>query len=64
MVWLAGPDPIILMASVIGAVIGIAIKFRGELREGGYVPFGPFLALAGLTAMIFGPSAILAVIGL
>jgi len=56
--------PIILMASVIGAVIGIAIKFRGELREGGYVPFGPFLALAGLTAMIFGPSAILAVVGL
>ena len=56
--------PIILMASVIGAVIGIGIKFRGELREGGYVPFGPFLALAGLTAMIFGPSAMLAVIGL
>ncbi len=56
--------PIILMASVIGAVIGIGIKFRGELREGGYVPFGPFLALAGLTAMIFGPSAILGVIGL
>jgi leader peptidase (prepilin peptidase) / N-methyltransferase len=56
--------PIILMASVIGAVIGIGIKFRGELREGGYVPFGPFLSLAGLTAMIFGPSAILAVAGL
>lgn len=56
--------PIILMASVIGAVIGIGIKLKGELREGGYVPFGPFLALAGLTAMIFGPSAILAAIGL
>lgn len=56
--------PIILMASVIGAVIGIGIKLKGELREGGYVPFGPFLALAGLTAMIFGSSAILAVIGL
>lgn len=56
--------PIILMASVIGAVIGLGIKVKGELREGGYVPFGPFLALAGLTAMIFGPSAILAVLGL
>ena len=56
--------PVILMASVIGAVIGIGIKLKGELREGGYVPFGPFLARAGLTAMIFGPSAILAVIGL
>ena len=56
--------PVILMASVIGAVIGIAIKLRGNLREGGYVPFGPFLALAGLTSMVFGPSAILALIGL
>lgn len=56
--------PVILMASVIGAVIGIAIKLKGNLREGGYVPFGPFLALAGLTSMVFGPSAILATIGL
>lgn len=56
--------PIILMASVIGAVIGIGIKLVGQLREGGYVPFGPFLALGGLTAMVFGPSAILAAVGL
>ncbi len=56
--------PVILMASVIGAAVGIAIKLHGSLREGGYVPFGPFLATAGLTAMIFGPSSILAAIGL
>jgi len=56
--------PIILMASVIGAVVGIAMKFSSTLRAGGYVPFGPFLAGAGLTAMIFGPSAILGVFGL
>ena len=56
--------PIILMASVIGAVVGIAMKFSSGLREGGYVPFGPFLAGAGLTAMLFGPNAILAAIGL
>ncbi len=56
--------PIILMASVIGAVVGIAMKFSTGLREGGYVPFGPFLAGAGLTAMIFGPSSILAAVGL
>jgi leader peptidase (prepilin peptidase) / N-methyltransferase len=56
--------PIILMASVIGAVIGIALKFSTGLREGGYVPFGPFLAISGLTAMIFGPQAILHFIGL
>jgi leader peptidase (prepilin peptidase)/N-methyltransferase len=56
--------PMILMASVIGAVIGIAMKLSSGLREGQYVPFGPFLALAGLTGMVFGPGAILTAIGL
>jgi leader peptidase (prepilin peptidase)/N-methyltransferase len=56
--------PIILMASVIGAVVGIAMKINSQLREGGYVPFGPFLAGAGLTAMFFGPESILRFVGL
>ncbi|QTD46114.1 prepilin peptidase [Ottowia testudinis] len=56
--------PIILMASVIGAIVGIAMKLRSSLREGGVVPFGPFLSMAGLTAMLFGPQAILRVVGL
>jgi len=56
--------PIILMASVIGAIVGIAMKISSGLREGGYVPFGPFLAGAGLTAMIFGPQSILRFVGL
>ena len=56
--------PIILMASVIGAVVGIAMKFSTGLREGGYIPFGPFLAGAGLTAMVFGPQSILQFVGL
>jgi leader peptidase (prepilin peptidase)/N-methyltransferase len=56
--------PIILMASVIGALVGIALKLGPGLREGGYVPFGPFLAGAGLTALIFGPQAILRAVGL
>lgn len=51
--------PIILMSSVIGAIIGIAMKVFSSLREGGYIPFGPFLVGAGLTAMVFGPNAIL-----
>ncbi len=56
--------PMILMASVVGAAIGIAMKFSTGLREGGYIPFGPFLASAGLTAMVFGPNAILQRVGL
>ena len=51
--------PIILMSSVIGAIVGIAMKIFSRLREGGYVPFGPFLVGAGFTAMVFGPHAIL-----
>ncbi|KRB35453.1 MULTISPECIES: A24 family peptidase [unclassified Acidovorax] len=51
--------PIILMSSVIGAIIGIAMKIFSSLREGGYIPFGPFLVGAGFTAMVFGPNAIL-----
>jgi leader peptidase (prepilin peptidase)/N-methyltransferase len=56
--------PMILMASVIGSVVGIAMKFSSGLREGAYVPFGPFLAGAGFTAMVFGPQSILRFIGL
>lgn len=56
--------PIILMASVTGALIGITLKFASRLRGGGYVPFGPFLGIAGLATMFFGPQAVLHVVGL
>lgn len=64
--WFGWPAlvPIILMASVIGAVVGIGMKFSTGLREGGYVPFGPFLAGAGFTALVFGPQSILQFVGL
>ena len=59
--WFGWPAlvPIILMSSVIGAIVGIALKIFSTLREGGYVPFGPFLVGAAFTAMIFGPNAII-----
>ena len=64
--WFGGAAlvPVILMASIIGAVIGVAMKFTSGLRDGGYIPFGPFLAGAGFTAMVFGPQSILRFIGL
>jgi leader peptidase (prepilin peptidase) / N-methyltransferase len=49
---------------VIGAVVGIAMKLNRSLREGGYVPFGPFLAGAGFVALVYGPKSILRFIGL
>ncbi|MEY4711049.1 MAG: putative type 4 prepilin-like protein leader peptide processing enzyme [Pseudomonadota bacterium] len=48
--------PVILLASTTGAGVGITMKVRGNLREDGYVPFGPFLALGGLAAMAGGAS--------
>lgn len=55
--------PIVLMASVIGAVVGLALKASGGLREGRYVPFGPFLAGGGLVVMLVGTAPLLALIG-
>jgi leader peptidase (prepilin peptidase)/N-methyltransferase len=55
--------PMILMASIIGAIVGIAMKVFSGLREGGYIPFGPFLAGAGLSALILGPDYLRQLIG-
>lgn len=46
--------PVILAASILGAAVGIGMKFSGGLREGRYVPFGPFLAGAGIVVMLIG----------
>ena len=51
------------LASVIGAVVGIALKFAHQLREGGYVPFGPFLAGGGLAVMFAGAPRVLGWMG-
>ena len=55
--------PVILMASIIGAVVGIGMKLTGALREGRYVPFGPFLAGGGIAVMLAGLQPFLAFIG-
>lgn len=46
--------PLVLAASAIGAVVGIGMKLTGTLREGRYVPFGPFLAGAGFAVVFIG----------
>lgn len=51
--------PLILLASVVGAVVGMALKLASSLREGGYIPFGPFLAGAGFVALVWGPQTVL-----
>lgn len=51
--------PIVLAASILGAVVGIGMKLTGALREGRYVPFGPFLAGAGVAVMLAGSPRVL-----
>ena len=55
--------PVVLGASVFGAVVGIAMKLNSSLREGRYVPFGPFLAGSGLAVLLLGPTRVLGWLG-
>jgi leader peptidase (prepilin peptidase)/N-methyltransferase len=56
--------PVILLASVVGIIVGLGMRASSRLRPGGMVPFGPFLALGGLAAMLIGPRALLRYVGL
>ncbi|HEX5287182.1 MAG TPA: A24 family peptidase [Polaromonas sp.] len=55
--------PIVLGSSLIGAVVGIGLKVSGGLREGRYVPYGPFLAGAGLCVLFAGRAQVLSWLG-
>ncbi len=56
--------PLVLLSSVVGTVAGLVLKWRGGLREGGYMPFGPFLVGAGFLCLAGGPSFMLTTLGL
>ena len=51
--WQALPA-VILISSVLGAVIGITMIVTGLTKRSEPIPYGPFLASAGVIAMIFG----------
>ena len=55
--------PIVLGASAIGAFVGIVMKMNAKLREGRYVPFGPFLAGGGLVVLFAGQQTVLGWLG-
>jgi leader peptidase (prepilin peptidase) / N-methyltransferase len=55
--------PIVLGASVLGAVVGLVMKATGALREGRFVPFGPFLAGAGIVVLLAGQERVLGWLG-
>ncbi len=45
----------LMVGSVVGAVVGIALLATKVLQRGQYIPFGPYLALGGLIAILWGP---------
>jgi len=45
---------IILLSSAVGATIGILMIVLGKLGKGKPIPFGPYLAIAGLVALVWG----------
>jgi leader peptidase (prepilin peptidase) / N-methyltransferase len=55
--------PVVLGASAVGAVIGLLMKLTASLREGRYVPFGPFLAGGGLVVLFAGQQTVLGWLG-
>jgi prepilin signal peptidase PulO-like enzyme (type II secretory pathway) len=50
----------ILAAVLLGMVVGVVVMSRVGLQEGRKtaVPFGPFLALGGVIALLAGPSIV------
>jgi len=55
--WLGWPAllSLVLIASITGVAGGLLLRLRQRMPEDGYIPFGPYLALAGLWVMAFGP---------
>lgn len=53
--WMMLPQ-IVLVSSVIGALAGITMLISGRTRTQQPIPFGPYLALAGWIALLWGQS--------
>jgi leader peptidase (prepilin peptidase)/N-methyltransferase len=60
--WAALPQ-IVLIAAVVGAVIGLAATWRGRMRFEEPLPFGPFLAAGGALTLFVGTPLYLALGG-
>jgi leader peptidase (prepilin peptidase)/N-methyltransferase len=45
---------IVLLSSVVGAVVGLALMGAGRHKRDKPMPFGPFIAAAGWIALIWG----------
>jgi len=55
---------VIVLSSVVGAVIGGSLIFFAGRGRDVPLPFGPFLAIAGWIALLFGPTILHAYLGM
>ena len=48
---------VLIVSSIVGSIVGIGLILRGRARLGGFtaVPYGPFIAVATLVWMFWGP---------
>ncbi len=60
--WLMLPL-IVLLSSLLGAVVGISLIVLRRHQRGLPIPFGPFLAAAGLVALLYGQTIVNAWLG-
>lgn len=55
---------IVLLSSVVGAVVGISLILFAKHGRNNPIPFGPYLAAAGMIAMLFGKPLVQTYLGL
>lgn len=55
---------VIILSAVVGTVTGIAMIVVGRHARQAPIPFGPFLAAAGLCALLWGPGLVSAYLGM
>ena len=46
---------IVLISTLAGSIIGISLMLTRKAEMGNKIPFGPYIAIAGYIAMIWGP---------
>jgi leader peptidase (prepilin peptidase) / N-methyltransferase len=56
--------PIVLLSACVGAAVGITLILMRRQQRGNPMPFGPFLAIAGWVAMLWGPQLVANYLGL
>ena len=54
---------IILLSSVVGAAVGVSLILFAKHGRNNPIPFGPYLAAAGMIALLYGKPLALAYLG-